>query len=288
MLMLFLRELGLTELRPEVNTLGCGECRPAYRKALVDFLRRIDPADLCEDCRRRVERSPLRVLDCKIPSCREQTEDAPRIRDHVCGACSDHFRSVLAVLDRQEIGYAVNPRLVRGLDYYMRTTFEIVSGDIGAQGSVAGGGRYDGLVRQLGGPDVPGIGFACGMERLALLLSEKEEGPGRTGRPDFYFAVLDPSASAEALHAAQVLREEHLVGELSYCSGSLKSRLRQASHSNAEYCLILGENELADRKVIIKHMDSGEQALISLATLRDWAEIRYQHTLQKGRKGGTR
>jgi histidyl-tRNA synthetase len=253
----------------------------------MEFLRRIDPATLCEDCRRRVETNPMRILDCKVPACREQTAEAPQIRAHVCDACNDHFTAVLAILDRQGIRCSINPRLVRGLDYYTRTTFEVVSTTIGAQGSVAGGGRYDGLVRQLGGPDVPGIGFACGMERLALLLDEKEGGAPRP-RPDFYFAVIDSSASDDALHAAQILREARLAGEMSFGSGSLKSRLRQASRSNAEYCLIMGETELASRTVIIKDMDSGEQANIPLATLRDWAEIRYEDKTKKGGKGGTR
>lgn len=285
MLMFFLRELGLTGLQPEINTLGCHDCRPAYRERLTAYLRGIDPQTLCEDCRRRMGNNPMRVLDCKVPSCKEQTENAPRIGDSVCEACAGHFSAVRRILDKQRVAYAINPRLVRGLDYYTRTTFEVLSTDIGAQASVAGGGRYDGLVRQLGGPDVPGIGFACGMERLAMLLEAKE---GAAERPDFYFAVLDENAADTALHAAQTLREARLAGELAYGAGSLKSRLRQASRQNAEYCLIMGETELEARNVIVKHMDSGEQVTIPLATLADWADIRYENKMQKGRKGGYR
>lgn len=287
MLMYFLAELGLKELQPELNTLGCRECRPAYRKTLTDFLRRIDPELLCEDCRRRLETNPMRVLDCKVPSCKEQTENAPRIRDHVCADCSGHFDTVLAILDKRKIPYSLNPRLVRGLDYYSRTTFEVVSTSIGAQGSVAGGGRYDGLVAQLGGQDVPGIGFACGMERLALMLGGSLDQPDAQ-RPDFYFVVLDPRAADTALLAAQVLREAGLGGEISFDSKSLKSQMRQASRSRAEYCIIMGEAEYTAQKVIVKHMDSGEQVPIPIATLADWAEIRYEDKMQSGRKGGCR
>jgi len=281
MLMFFLKEMGLKELKPEVNTLGCRECRPAYREALTGFLHRIAPATLCEDCQRRMGTNPMRLLDCKVPACKEQIEGAPRIREHVCAECAAHFDTVLAILDAQGTAYVINPNLVRGLDYYTRTTFEVVSADIGAQGSVAGGGRYDGLVQQLGGPDVPGIGFACGMERLALMLESRlDEQP----RPDFYFAVLTPEAANTALLAAQSLRECRLVGEMSFESKSLKSQLRQASRMGSEYCLIMGEAEFAAKSVVVKHMDSGEQVTIARATLRDWAAIRYEQKLNKERR----
>jgi histidyl-tRNA synthetase len=283
MLMHFLRELGLENLLPELNTLGCGECRPAFRKLLTEFLRELDPACLCENCRRRVETNPMRVLDCKAPSCRDHTAGAPRMLDHVCAACGEHFRTVLEILDKRAVPYTLNPRLVRGLDYYMRTTFEVVSAAIGAQGSVAGGGRYDGLVRQLGGPDIPGIGFACGMERLALLLANGFA--DKMARPDFYIAVLVPEAANIALVAAQIMREACLSGELSFEARSMKSQLRQASRRNAAYCLFLGQDELAARTIGVKHMDSGDQVSIPLHSLGDWAEIRYSDKQRQQRKG---
>ena len=284
MLMFFLQELGLTGLSLEINTLGCRECRPGYRAALSAFLDALDTDTLCEDCRRRLETNPMRVLDCKVPGCKAQTENAPHIRDHVCEACDSHFKVVLGVLDRQKVPYLLNPRLVRGLDYYMRTTFEVVSTSIGAQGSVAGGGRYDGLVQQLGGTDTPGIGFACGMERLALMLSEKMAETVQP-RPDFYIAVLDEKAADTALAAAQILREAGLSGEMSFGSKSLKSQMRQASRINAAYCLMLGDTELAAQTIVVKNMDSGEQVSIPLATLADWAEIRHDDKQQRFRKG---
>lgn len=285
MLMHFLRDLGLTELQPEINTLGCSECRPAFRKVLSDFLRGLNPESLCENCRRRLETNPMRVLDCKVPSCQEHTAGAPRILDHVCADCADHFSVVRAILDRSALSYVINPRLVRGLDYYMRTTFEVVSTSIGAQGSVAGGGRYDGLVSQLGGPEVPGIGFACGMERLALMLADKKTAEQAAPTPDFYIAVLDAGATDSALMAAQSMRAAGLAGELSFAAKSLKSQLRQASRLNADYCLILGQDELAAQNIIVKHMGSGEQVTIPLVSLGDWAEIRHDDKLQRQRKG---
>lgn len=270
MLMHFLGDLGLTGLSLEVNTLGCKECRPAYKEKLAAFLSALDPETLCEDCRRRLHTNPMRVLDCKVPGCKAQTAAAPDIADNVCGACRDHFAVVLAALDRADIPYVHNARLVRGLDYYMRTTFEVVSGSIGAQGSVAGGGRYDGLIQQLGGADVPGIGFACGMERLALMLSQ-ETVAGLTPRPDFYIACLDGAAPAAALGLAQTLRRAGLAGELGFAAKSIKSQMRQASRLNARFCLLLGESELAEQTVMIKDMDAGAQRPVRFAELAAWA-----------------
>ncbi|WCB46739.1 histidine--tRNA ligase [Nitratidesulfovibrio vulgaris] len=257
MLMRFLTELGLTGLSLQINSLGCKECRPLYRKALSDFLASIDNAALCEDCRRRMETNPLRVLDCKVPGCRELTANAPTILEHNCPECRTHFDAVLRILDSRNVPYVLNDRLVRGLDYYNRTTFEVVSDSIGSQGSVAGGGRYDGLISQLGGPDVPGVGFACGMERLALMMPG-EDAP----RPHFHVAVLDPAAQDAALLLAENLRAQGLAGSVGFGAGSIKSRMRLAGKSGARVCLILGGDELAAGTVVVKDMDTGEQETI--------------------------
>ncbi|MDR3073854.1 MAG: histidine--tRNA ligase [Deltaproteobacteria bacterium] len=267
MLMRFMRSLKLEGLTLQLNSLGCPECRPAYHKALGQFLAALDSEALCEDCRRRRETNPLRVLDCKIPGCRELTDAAPKILDANCPACREHFGAVLRALDRTGLPYALNHRLVRGLDYYNRTTFEVVSSSIGAQGAVAGGGRYDGLVKQLGGPDVPGVGFACGMERLAMMIGEIQSPP-----PDFYLAVLDDSALEEAQAIAQRLREAGRRGEVSYAARSLKSQLRQASKNGAVNCLLLGGNEIATRSVTVKNMQTGGQETVSLDALTDFLE----------------
>ncbi|MDR2826420.1 MAG: histidine--tRNA ligase [Deltaproteobacteria bacterium] len=254
MLMEYLQNLGLKDLTLQLNTLGCKECRPVYREALKEYLLKHERNDFCEDCQRRIETNPLRVLDCKMPGCHDISANAPQIFDYVCPECREHFNSVTQLLRENGQEYSLNYCLVRGLDYYTRTTFEVVSGSIGAQSSVAGGGRYDGLIASLGGPEIPGIGFACGLERLSLLLPKKSE-----TAPDFYIAVLEETALNEALRLAQKLRKNGLSGETSFNSGSIKSQLRKASANNARHCLLLGGNELAQGTVIIKNMQTGEQ-----------------------------
>lgn len=268
MVMDYLGAIGLTGLSLELNSLGCGDCRPAYRETLRAFLRAIDKNTFCENCQRRIETNPLRVLDCKVPACKEATKDAPAILEHLCSPCKEHFAVVVAVLDERKVPYFLNNRLVRGLDYYSRTTFEVVSSSIGAQGSVAGGGRYDGLVKQLGGPDVPGIGFAMGMERLALMLEEAKPREF-VERPDFFVAVLDSVGRAAGLGVAQTLRGAGFSGQVAFEAKSLKSQMRQASKMNARYCLILGTDELRDGKIVIKNMDSGEQRVCGLEAVSD-------------------
>jgi histidyl-tRNA synthetase len=261
MLRTFLNALGLTKLTVELNSLGCHDCRPAYRQALVDYYTSKDRENFCEDCRRRMDTNPLRVLDCKVPACKALVADAPVITDHLCPECETLFADVRAILDGAGVAYELNPRLVRGLDYYVRTCFEVASYDIGSQTAVAGGGRYDGLIKTLGGPDCPASGFACGMERLALLL-EQLEAPA----PDFYLAVVDASASNQAMLFAQRLRDKGLCGEVSFGSGSMKSRMRAANKSGAKVCLIMGGDELAASTVTVKPMTGdGEQETVSQA-----------------------
>ncbi len=264
MLMRFLTGIGLTGLSLELNSLGCRECRPVYNKALIEYLTALDPEKLCEDCRRRLTANPLRVLDCKVPGCKEMTKDAPVIAEYNCPACQEHFLVVLRILQEAELPHVLNPRLVRGLDYYTRTTFEVVSSTIGAQASVAGGGRYDGLVAQLGGPDLPGVGFACGMERLSLMLGERAL-PGL----DFYLAVLDESALESAMNIAQELRVQGKRGEVSFSARSLKSQMRQASRLKAKYCLLLGGDELAAGTVTVKDMENGSQTTVKREALAE-------------------
>lgn len=264
MAMRFLQELGLQNLSLELNSLGCPICRPAYREVLSQWLNSLDPEVFCEDCRRRISTNPLRVLDCKVPSCKEHTEQAPKILDHLCPECAEHFAVVRRLLERENIPYTINHRLVRGLDYYTRTTFEVSSSNIGSQTAVAGGGRYDGLLSQLGGNDMPGLGFACGMERLALLLPRNEE--IFVARPDFIIAVLDNAARDVAFALAQELRNAGLCGEMTFAARSVKSAMRQAGKSQARRAFLLGENELAQNTVVIKNMDDGEQITVPLNT----------------------
>jgi histidyl-tRNA synthetase len=239
----------------QINTLGCKSCRPLYREALTEYLLTLERSAFCEDCQRRLGVNPLRVLDCKVPGCHSLSAAAPRIFDRVCPDCREHFDSVTRTLNEAGQEYSLNHRLVRGLDYYTRTAFEVVSGNIGAQSSVAGGGRYDGLVAALGGPDIPGIGFACGLERLCLLLPENT-----APAPDFYIAALEEKALGEALLLAQKLRKNGFTGETSFNCGGIKSQLRKASTNNAAYCLLLGGNELDRGTVMVKNMRTGEQS----------------------------
>jgi len=262
MLTMFLRQLGLSSLSLEINSLGCPDCRPAYQGALQDFFKGMHKERLCEDCLRRKLTNPLRVLDCKVPGCRELVADAPVISDFLCPDCRAHNDTVLSLLDRAGQRYVLNARLVRGLDYYIRTTFEVSSSDIGAQTAVAGGGRYDGLIKSLGGPDLPGIGFACGMERLALLLGEKAAKP-----VDFYLAVLDPRGLDQALLMAETLRRSGLCGEAALEVKSVKSHLRRANKLRATYCLLLGAQEIEAGNVEVKNMRDASQQTIPIENI---------------------
>ncbi len=262
MLMQFFDELKITELELQINTLGCSQCRPQYRKMLSEFLHSLDTSKFCSDCLRRIDTSPLRVLDCKVPTCKELTARAPQIDDNVCSECSEHFSLVLELLESIGLSYVRNPRLVRGLDYYSRTTFEVVSNSIGAQSSIAGGGRYDGLVKQLGGADVAGLGFACGMERVAMLVPEIV-----TKRPLFYIVSMGQLALQTAFKLSHDLRKQNLSGDICHNGGSFKSQMRQADKSNARFVLILGEDECKNNSVTVKDMDNGQQVVCQLSEI---------------------
>ena len=259
MLCHFFAELGLTEPRLQINSLGCRDCRPTYREALKEFLRaRLDL--LCDDCKRRFETNPLRALDCKSAGCKEATAGAPSVLDHLCADCSDHFARTRRFLEISDTPYEINPRMVRGLDYYTRTTFELVTGLLGAQSAVAAGGRYDGLISDLGGPALPGIGFAMGVERVALLLAEREFGC----RPDLFVAAIGPEAADRAFALVTGLQRQGVAVEIDYEGKSLKSQMRRADKLNSRFTLIIGEEELGRESGVLKEMDSGTQRDVSL------------------------
>ncbi len=250
-----LQEIGLKgELRLEVNSLGCPKCRPGHRKDLSVFLEN-NAQDLCEDCKRRMKTNPLRVFDCKKEECRRALLLAPVIKHYWCPECSEHLGRVLDYLEFLEISFVINPHLVRGLDYYQRTTFEIKATGLGAQDTVAAGGRYDGLVELLGGPKIPGVGMAIGMER-ALLLMESEAEEEAT---DCYFAVLDRDALEYVLKWMKELRQNGLICETSYGKKSLKAQLRAADRVRARFSVIVGESELDEEEAILRDMETHEQ-----------------------------
>jgi histidyl-tRNA synthetase len=259
MLTHFFAELGLTEPTLQINSLGCPECRPVYREALKGFLLgRIEL--LCEDCVRRYETNPLRALDCKSPGCQEATKGAPSMLDYLCTDCSGHFDQTKKYLDLAGTPYSINERMVRGLDYYTRTTFEMVTGLLGSQSAVAAGGRYDGLISELGGPQLPGIGFAMGVERVALLLAEKDF----TRRPDLFIAAMGEKAHAEAFRLMVALQRMGVAVELDYEGKSLKSQMRRADKFKSRFTLIIGDDELGRSTAPLKDMDGGTQAEVAL------------------------
>ena len=246
----------------EINSLGCPVCRPGFRKKLLSFIEN-RKENLCEDCTRRSKTNPLRVLDCKNPQCREQVEEAPSIQEHLCDDCARHFSTVQTSLQQLNISYNLNKFMVRGLDYYTRTTFEFTTKDLGAQAAVCAGGRYDGLVEKLGGPKVPGIGFAIGMERLVLLMQQKEEVTENTP-VDIFVAGLGEPASAFAFPLVHNLRQKGLLAAMDYEGRSLKSQMRQANKINARFVLIVGENELEEGQAVLKNMETQEQQDVTI------------------------
>lgn len=261
MLRLFLEKLGLGGVVLHINSLGCPECRKTFRSVLQAFL--AERAEgLCPDCQRRRNTNPLRVFDCKVERCQELLADAPVLLDSICGECAKHFEQVRSYLDLLKTAYVINPRMVRGLDYYMRTTFEIITDRLGSQNAVGGGGRYNGLVRDLGGPEVPGIGFAIGMERLILLLQQGQE--ERLRRPEIFIATLGEKARQRGFLLAQELREAGLEADLDYEGRSLKSQMRRADKLGVEHVLILGEEEVEKGEVQLRHMADKSQRNLPL------------------------
>ncbi len=259
MLWTYLQELALPGLNLALNSLGCPQCRASYSQDLSSFMQHIDKDLLCADCKIRMYKNPLRLFDCKQKGCAQALHQAPLIADSLCDLCQQHFQQVQDILHKAHIPFVLDKNLVRGLDYYQRTAFEVTSSSIGAQSSIAGGGRYDSLIRDLGGPDIPGIGFACGLERLALLLPEQG-----SPAPDFYIAVLEERALTQGQILAQRLRSMGFAGQVSLVVKSLKSQLRTAHKQNAKKCLLLGGSELDSETLQVKDMQSGKQTGLSL------------------------
>jgi histidyl-tRNA synthetase len=255
--------LGISGLSLQINSLGDSECRGAYRDALKQYLSAKLPT-LCADCRRRYDTNPLRILDCKVDA--EKFIDSPVMLDYLCGPCKAHFETVGQGLGKLGIPYEINTRLVRGLDYYTRTTFELVMGHMGAQNTVAAGGRYDGLVKDIGGPATPGIGFALGVERaISLMDTRKVVFP----RPALFIAALGPDAVALALPIVHHLKRSGIPVETDYTGASLKSQMKKADKSGAAHTLIIGEQEIQNGIAILRNMQSKEQTEISLVHIEE-------------------
>jgi histidyl-tRNA synthetase len=260
----FFQTLGLSEPSLGINSLGDADCRPQYRARLLAFLKEREAA-LCGNCVRRIDRNPLRALDCKEPGCIEATKDAPSIVDSLCAACREHFETVQRLLLETQVHYTINPRMVRGLDYYCRTTFEWTTKLLGSQSAVAAGGRYDGLVQQLGGPPIPGVGFAMGVERLTMLLRLQDWRD--TGGPAVYFAWIGAKARDWAFPLAHRLRRQGVAVEIEAESRSLKSQMRRADKLKARSVIILGDDELGRGQAVLRDMTSKQQQEIPLDNL---------------------
>ncbi len=255
--------LGIKNLSLEINSIGCPECRAKFYDALRTYFSSKQD-ELCETCKGRLERNPMRILDCKSPVCKSIAEGAPTVLDYICDDCRDHFEKTKAQLTAMGIDYTVNPTIVRGLDYYTRTVFEFVSGDLGAQSTVCGGGRYDGLVEQMGGPKTPALGFAVGLERLIMIMdAQKCEFPA-TKPCDVYIAPMGDGASAMAAKLAKMLRAEGFFAETDIVGRGLKAQMKYANKIGAKYTVVLGDDEIAAHKANLKCMETGEQTEVSL------------------------
>lgn len=241
MLERLLSGIGLEGISFQINSIGCEQCRPGYRDALLAFFS--DKKEhLCDDCKRRYDKNPLRILDCKASTCREQRQGAPKITDHLCEGCRSHFEKLQILLSDLQVSYSLNADMVRGLDYYTRTTFEVTSQSLGAQNAVAAGGRYDRLVKEFGGPETPAIGFALGMERVIELLKKTEL--QKPPSPAVFFAVLGDAAGSACLVLAEQLRRQGLWIEVGDAASSLKSQMRRADRMAVRHVFIMGDDEL--------------------------------------------
>ena len=260
--------LGVKNLTLEINSIGCPACRAAYQKALKAYFENYK-SDLCDTCKGRLDRNPMRILDCKSPVCSKIAADAPKILDYLCDDCRAHFDAVQQYLNTMQIDFTVNPEIVRGLDYYTRTVFEFVSNEIGAQGTVCGGGRYDGLLEELGGKPMPACGFGMGLERLLLLMdAQNTPFPDRKGC-DIYFASMGDKANLEAARLALDLRNEGLAAQFDTVGRALKAQMKYADKLGALYTVVLGDNELETRKAQLKNMKDGTLTEISLDDFTD-------------------
>lgn len=258
-------ELGVKDLHLELNSIGCPTCRAEYHKALKEyFASRVD--ELCDTCRDRLDRNPMRILDCKSPVCSEIAKDAPVVLDYLCDECKEHFEKTKSYLDAMNIEYVVNPQIVRGLDYYTKTVFEFVADSIGAQGTVCGGGRYDGLIEELGGQHTPSLGFGMGLERLQLVMEAQGCEFPEPSRPDLFIVAMGDKATLKAVEIAKDMRDEGYSVVYDLNGRSLRAQMKYADKINAKYNVVIGDNEVDTKSAVLKDMATGEQSNISLET----------------------
>jgi len=259
----FLKSLGLADLKLKINTVGCPACRPIYKKKLTEyFSENID--ELCGDCRRRLEKNPLRILDCKIDGLKEFMEDAPKIETCLCDDCREHFNAVKNFLTAAGVDFEVDSRLVRGLDYYTKTAFEIQYPPLGAQSAVAGGGRYDGLIKEIGGDDTPAVGFAAGLERILLALELQRLLPEQNKKVAAFIVASGTEAETYAFKLLTDLRRKNIAAAMDFAKKSMKAQMKAAAKSGAKFALIIGDDEVASSTVAVKNLETSAQIKIPL------------------------
>lgn len=271
--MMLYDRLGVKNLEIRINSVGCPKCRAEYNKKLKEYLSaKLDK--LCETCKDRYNKNPMRVIDCKEESCKAQLTDVPFMLDNICDECRDHFDGLKKSLEILGLNYVVDPRIVRGLDYYTKTAFEIVTNDIGAQGTVCGGGRYDGLIEECGGPSTPGIGFGLGLERLLLLLGNQGIDVPVPVNTDVYIASMGNAGAEEALSQINKLRKVRIKADKDYMGRSLKAQMKYANKINAGYVVVLGDDEIKSSRIKVKDMSNGNEEEIDLAALANYLKER--------------
>ncbi|MFZ5966028.1 MAG: histidine--tRNA ligase [Bacillota bacterium] len=264
--MMFYRKLGIHNLELKINSIGCPTCREKYNHVLKEYLKEKLPS-LCNTCKERYDRNPLRIIDCKVETCKEQLKDVPLMLDYICDDCKDHFEKLKENLTLMDIQYTVDPTIVRGLDYYTKTAFEIVSYEIGAQATVCGGGRYDGLIETLGGPPTPGVGFGMGIERLLLTLENNNIPISEPAGLDIFIAAMGERAQKESVRLLNILRLEDISADKDHMNRSIKAQFKYADKVNAAFTIVIGDNELDKGMVSLKNMMSGEQTEIQINEL---------------------
>lgn len=266
-----LRELGIKGIKLHINSIGCPECRPAYRERLVEYLT-TNRDKLCDTCKARLEANPLRILDCKNPDCKHIAESAPKSIDHLCDECEHHMKTLRELLDTAGIDYEIDTHIVRGLDYYTRTVFEFICEGIGAQSTVCGGGRYDGLMEQLGGPAQPGIGFGMGITRLLMAMEQSGAKMPELRMPALYIASLGERACVEANRITSMLRKDGIIAECDVMGRSLKAQMKYADKLGAKLVLIIGDSELESGRALIKDMTNSTQHEIELSSVAEYVK----------------
>ena len=277
----FFSFLGVHGLQLQLNSIGCKDCRKEYHRALHDYFS-ARKEELCPTCQERLDRNPMRILDCKSPVCAAIAEDAPKVLDYLCDDCRAHFEKVQQFLRTMGIPFVVNPTIVRGLDYYSRTVFEFVSTEIGAQGTVCGGGRYDGLVEEIGGPHIPALGFGLGLERLLLLMETQKLPFPEPERCSLYIASMGDAALDRAARIVASLRQEGVCAEFDVVGRSVKAQMKYANKIGAKFTLVLGDSELESGAVRLKNMATGEETELPLDSFEgDFMRISISESLKE-------